>query len=80
MIERINNIFIEWDPIELGKPLCETEYKQYANLFVWILKNENEIKEKLIYMLDQMGLEYDEQSEIQKKILIKVVKQLSELG
>jgi hypothetical protein len=58
-ISRINNILSEWDPIGIGMPMAKYEYKKYAADILSLLDDEQLLKEYVINLIKNIGLEYD---------------------
>lgn len=79
MIEKINKILSEWDPIEVGYPLSLEEYKKYSSKINMLMTNENELRTYIIKILNEMGLNYNHNDSIQKKDIDKVVQKILRL-
>jgi hypothetical protein len=72
-IDIINNIFIEWNPIEVNKKSAETEYLYYCGE---ILSNKKDII-KLVenlenILLNKIGLDYDSTNVEHKKEVVYI--------
>lgn len=76
MIEKINKILSEWDPIGVGYPLSLDEYKQYAPKIKDLINDEGKLKNYFIEILDYMGLNYDPNNTEQQNDIIQVTKKV----
>jgi len=77
MIDKINKILSEWDPIEVGYPISLDEYTQYAPKIKTLLHDEEKLKYFLGEILAQMGLGYDSNNSDQKQEIDRIAKKLS---
>lgn len=76
MIEKINKILSDWDPIGVGYPLSFDEYKQYAPKIKTLINDERKLTDYIIEILNQMGLDYDPKDINQQNDIDQTVKKL----
>lgn len=81
MTESINKILAEWDPIGVGHPICNHEYRQYIPEIIQASSSQEKLELSLAKIINNLGLDFDtndlnqrkEINEVAEKI-IKVVK------
>lgn len=76
MIEEINKILGEWDPIGIGSPLSFDEYRKYAPEIKRLISDEKELRSYIIQILKEVGLDYFPNNELQNRDIDKVVQEI----
>ncbi len=79
MIDEINSIFSEWDPINVGYPLSLSEYQTYAGSVRSCPKDRAQIKACLMKCLATMGLDYNPCDPVQAMEIDRIVEQIFNL-
>jgi len=60
LIENINQILAEWDPIGVGKTIATDEYRGYVPIIIKFIDDKQLLMNCLIDILaNKIGLEYD---------------------
>ena len=71
IIDEINKILIEWDPIDVGKDIATVEYKGYIPEILSARKNFNDLVRCLKCMIvNDIGLDYQKYNDNHKKDLV----------
>ncbi|WP_051697967.1 hypothetical protein [Prevotella sp. 10(H)] len=73
MVEKINDLLAEWDPIGIGLPMSKYEYVQYVPNIISQKDNYLKLKEYIFTMLDNMGLYYNSESEVVQKDIEELI-------
>ncbi len=77
LIEQINEILTEWDPIGVGKGVANEEYKSYVPLILRSVHTEEILMNCLIDILEKdMGLEYNHSNKQQTDDLQQACKKI----
>mgnify|MGYP000764611519 FL=1 len=70
LIDQINKVLINWDPIGVGADIAETEYIDYIPQ---IIKNATDESQLMVYLeqmlLNDMGLSYNKRNLVQYKTM-----------
>ena len=59
LIQEINEILSNWDPIGVEKPIAEDEYRGYIPEIMQAMDSKENLKKCLIHILDRLGMSYD---------------------
>jgi len=73
MIEKINDILTEWNPIGVPESIATEEYKGYVPLILKSIGSQKQLINCLEYILvNEIGVDYDPNNEIHIKDLQQV--------
>ena len=77
LIDNINLILAKWNPLEVPEIIADSEYSSYVDYFLSIRNNQEDIKKQLIRILiNDLGLEYSENNNFQKKEIDTVASEI----
>ncbi len=77
IFDEINDIFSEWNPIEVPTDLAKEEYKSYITRIIKVGSNYENIKAELVAILtSDLGANYDENDVIQKNDVERITIQI----
>jgi hypothetical protein len=72
LVEKINQILAEWDPIGVGKTIATDEYRGYIPIILLSVDDTKTLMHCLSNILNNMGLDYDPSNESHVKDLMQV--------
>lgn len=68
LFDKINKILAQWNPLDVPDYISDVEYSDYVNRIVSCADNYEDIRKELIkIMQDDMGFEYLEENDDQRK-------------
>ena len=77
IIEDINKIISEWDPLDVGDDIATDEYKRYIPLILKHTKNKEDLTICLEdVLMDSLKIGYDRENEEHKNSLKNVVEKI----
>ena len=77
LIENINKILSEWDPIGVGESIATDEYRGYIPIILRSANDVNSLMKCLVSILvNDIGLNYDSSNESQFKDLLQVCEKI----
>lgn len=80
LVNQINNVLIEWNPIGVPSEIAATEYKMYIPSIISCLRDNKELSKYLEQLLTkQMGLEYSQANQEQRQHLRNVADEIERI-
>jgi hypothetical protein len=80
IIENINQVLAEWDPIGVGKTIATDEYRGYIPKILKSISDKNALTECLINVLvNEIGLDYDSSNKSYVKDLEQVCEKIMQV-
>ena len=81
IVEDINDILAEWDPIGVGQFLAREEYKQYVPAILNVINSKEELRKCLEGILvNEMGLGFDTNNDLHFSDLDDICEKLIRIG
>lgn len=72
LIQEINKILSNWDPIGVEKPIADDEYRGYIPEIIQAMDSKENLKKCLIHIIDQLGMSYDVNSDFFEKDILSI--------